>query len=422
MIKRYILNKIQEALSDTPVVLLSGARQTGKSTLAKWLAEGSHPARYVTLDDATVFASIKQDPAGFIQGLDGAVVIDEVQRVPELFSAIKLSVDRKRDPGRFLLTGSANVLLLPRLSDSLAGRMEILTLWPFSQGEWEGGGDAFVDNVFHDQVPFVKGSENRSDLMQRLLKGGYPEMLNRVKPARRRAWFSAYTTTILQRDVKDLAQIDGLTVFPRLLSLLAARTGTILNIAELSRSVGLPQTTLKRYLALLEMTFLTVLLPPWSGNFSKRLVKTPKLYLNDTGLAAHLLGVYSEEMLGDGRLLGPLLENFVLLELLKQASWSETQPRLFYFRTQAGQEIDVVMEDPAGRIVGIEIKAAATLTRRDFAALKDFSESMGDAFHRGIILYTGSESVSFGKNLHALPVSTLWNKMQDLSLLAPPNP
>jgi len=408
MIKRYILNKIQEALSDTPVVLLSGARQTGKSTLAKWLAEGSHPARYVTLDDAAVFASIKQDPVGFIQGLDGAVVIDEVQRVPELFSAIKLSVDRERDPGRFLLTGSANVLLLPRLSDSLAGRMEILTLWPFSQGEWEGGGDAFVDSVFHDQVPFVKSSENRSNLMQRLLTGGYPEMLSRVKAARRRAWFSAYTTTILQRDVKDLAQIDGLTAFPRLLSLLAARTGTILNIAELSRSVGLPQTTLKRYLALLETTFLTVLLPPWSGNFSKRLVKTPKLYLNDTGLAAHLLGVYSEEMLGDGRLLGPLLENFVLLELLKQASWSETQPRLFYFRTQAGQEIDVVMEDPAGRIVGIEIKAAATLTKRDFATLKDFSESMGDAFHCGIILYMGSEPVSFGKNLHALPVSTLW--------------
>ena len=408
MIKRHILNKILEALSDTPVVLLSGARQTGKSTLAKWLAEGSHPARYVTLDDVTVFASVKQDPAGFIQGLDGAVVIDEVQRVPELFSAIKLIVDQERNPGRFLLTGSANVLLLPRLSDSLAGRMEILTLWPFSQGEKERGGDAFVDAVFHDQVPFVKGSENRSDLMQRLLTGGYPEMLLRVKPARRRAWFSAYITTVLQRDVKDLAQINGLTAFPRLFSLLAARTATILNVAELSRSAGLPQTTLKRYLALLETTFLTILLPPWSGNFSKRLVKTPKLYLNDTGLAAHLLGVYSEEMLGDGRFLGPLLENFVLLELLKQASWSETQPRLFYFRTQAGQEIDVVMEDPAGRIVGIEIKAAATLTGRDFAALKDFSESMGDAFYLGIILYTGSEPVSFGKNLHALPVSTLW--------------
>ena len=232
MIKRYILNKIQEALSDTPVVLLSGARQTGKSTLAKWLAEGPHPARYVTLDDAAVFASIKQDPAGFIQGLDGAMVIDEVQRVPELFSAIKLSVDRKRDPGRFLLTGSANVLLLPRLSDSLAGRMEILTLWPFSQGEWEGGGDAFVDCVFQNQVLFAKSSENRSDLMRRLLTGGYPEMLNRTKPARRRAWFSAYITTILQRDVKDLAQIDGLTAFPRLFSLLAARTATILNIAE----------------------------------------------------------------------------------------------------------------------------------------------------------------------------------------------
>ena len=408
MIRRHILNKILEALSDTPVVLLSGARQTGKSTLAKWLAEGFHPARYVTLDDVTVFASVKQDPAGFIQGLDGAVVIDEVQRVPDLFSAIKLTVDRERNPGRFLLTGSANVLLLPRLSDSLSGRMEILTLWPFSQGEKEGGGDAFVDAVFHDQVPFVKGSENRSDLIQRLLTGGYPEMLLRVKPARRRAWFSAYITTILQRDVKDLVQINGLTAFPRLFALLAARTGTILNVAELSRSVGLPQTTLKRYMALLETTFLTVLLPPWSGNFSKCLVKTPKLYLNDTGLAAHLLGVYSEVMLGDGRFLGPLLENFVLLELLKQASWSETQPRLFYFRTQAGQEIDVVMEDPAGRIVGIEIKAAATLTRRDFAALKDFSESMGDAFHRGIILYTGSEPVSFGKNLHALPVSTLW--------------
>ena len=307
-----------------------------------------------------------------------------------------------------MLTGSANVLLLPRLSDSLSGRIEILTLWPFSQGEKEEGDDAFVDAVFHDQVPFVKGSENRSDLIQRLLTGGYPEMLLRIKPARRRAWFSAYITTILQRDVKYLAQINGLTAFPRLFSLLAARTATILNIAELSRSIGLPQTTLRRYLALLKTTFLTVLLPPWSGNFSKRLVKTPKLYLNDTGLAAHLLGVYSEEMLGDGRFLGPLLENFVLLELLKQASWSETQPRLFYFRTQAGQEIDVVMEDPAGRVVGIEIKAAATLTGRDFAALKDFSESMGDAFHLGIILYTGSEPVSFGKNLHALPVSTLW--------------
>lgn len=409
MIKRLILNKILDSLSDTPVVLLGGARQTGKSTLVKWLAGGARPARYVTLDDAAVFAAVKQDPAGFVAGLDGAVVIDEVQRVPELFAAIKLAVDRERNPGRFLLTGSANVLLLPRLSDSLAGRMEILTLWPFSQGEKEGSGGVFVDNAFQDRIPFVQGSGNRSDLIQRLLTGGYPEMLLRVKPARRRAWFSAYITTILQRDVKDLAQINGLTAFPRLLSLLAARAATILNMAELSRSSGLPQTTLKRYLALLETAFLTVLLPPWSGNFSKRLVKTPKLYLNDTGLAAHLLGVRSEEMLGDGRLLGPLLENFVLLELLKQASWSETQPRLFYFRTQAGQEIDVVMEDPAGRIVGIEIKAAATLAGRDFAALKDFSQSIGGAFHRGVILYTGSETVSFGNNLQALPVSALWN-------------
>ena len=409
MIYRNITPLIEEALSDSPVVLLAGARQTGKSTLARKIASEIHPSQYLTLDDAGVLSAARHDPAGLIAGLEGNVIIDEVQRAPELFLAIKAEVDRNRKPGRFLLTGSANVLLLPRLSESLAGRMEILTLWPLSQGEIEGVREGFVDGVFAERLPSPKrGLEGRSDVMRRLLRGGYPEVISRASAARRKTWFQSYITTILQRDVRDLANIEGLTILPRVLSLIAARTTSLLNFAELSRSIAIPQTTLKRYMSLLETTFLVQMLAPWSGNLGKRLVKAPKIMLNDTGLLSNLVGLSEEGLDYQEGIIGAVLENFVAMEIGKQAAWSKTQPQSFHFRTQTGHEVDFTLESAAGKVVGIETKASATVSARDFKGLHVMAESLGNRFHRGIVLYTGIESIPFGKNMHAVPVSALW--------------
>ena len=411
MIRRHITPAILAALADTPIVLLIGARQTGKSTLVQDLTSSVHAARYFTFDDAGVLAAAHVDPTGFVAGLDRPVVLDEVQRVPELFMALKASVDRERQAGRFLLTGSANVLLLPRLAELLVGRMEVLALWPLSQSEIEGVDKNFVDRVFADS-PFSGpiSSEPWPQLLDRILRGGYPEVLSRANPARRKAWFNSYVTTLLQRDVRDLAHIEGLTALPRLFSLLATRAATLLNISELSRSSTIPLSTLKRYLALFETTFLIQLLPAWSGNLGKRLVKAPKLMLSDTGLLAHLLGADRRRLEEDRTLAGPLLENFVAMELFKHASWSDVQPQLFHFRTQTGLQVDVVLENAAGRIVGLEVKASATVSAKDFKGLRVLAEAVGKRFVRGVVLYTGTEVIPFGPQLRAVPLSVLWTE------------
>lgn len=413
MYRRNILPLLREALRDTPIVLLNGARQVGKSTLVRSGVFGGDEARYLTLDDAGVLAAAEGDPVGFVSGLGGRIILDEVQRAPGLFLAIKTEVDRDRRPGRFLMTGSANVLSLPKLSESLAGRMEILTLRPLSQGEIEDVEEGFVDALFKGEFPPPgEEAEGTSALHERMLAGGYPEALGRSTERRRRAWFDSYVTTILQRDVRDLANIEGLTELPRLLSLLATRTASLLNYAELSRSAAMPQSTLKRYFSLLETTFLIQLLPAWSANLGKRLVKAPKLMFGDTGLASSLQGLNAERLSTNLQLAGPLLENFVAVDLYKQASWSRTQPSLFHFRTQKGEEVDVVLEDNAGRIAGIEVKSAATVSARDFRGLRTLAEATGDRFRCGVVLYTGKTVIPFAENLYALPVSSLWKMAQ----------
>ena len=405
---RNLAPRLREALADRPVVLLNGARQVGKSTLVQGLTEGDQ-AQYLTLDDATVLAAASGDPAGFVAGLQGPVILDEVQRAPELFLALKASVDRDRRPGRFLLTGSANVYVLPRVSESLAGRMEILTLWPLSQGEIEGVVEGFVDALFAKTFPVPRGGAlDRGELFERMLRGGFPEMVDKPSESRRRAWFNSYTTSILQRDVRDLTQIEDLAALPRLLSLLAARATTLLNYSELSRSSGIPASTLKRYFALLEATFLALTLPAWSTNLSKRLVKSPKLLLNDTGLLASSLGLSPERLEEDSRLAGPLLENFVFQEIRKQVSWSRVQPALFHYRTQAGQEVDLLLEDPSGRIAGVEVKMGSTVQEKDVRALRDLADALGPRFVRGVLLYTGERAVPFSEKILALPVHALW--------------
>ena len=410
MYLRNLAKNIIEALGDTPVVLLNGARQTGKSTLVQWICKNQHPAQYITLDDVSVLSAAKTDPAGFLAGFSGPLAIDEIQRVPELFLALKAHVDRDRTPGRFLLTGSANVLVLPKLADTLTGRMEILSLWPFSQGEIQSVKETFVDAAFSSEWPSPKRpTEERESFFQSLLTGGFPEIIQRTSAARRKAWFNAYITTILQRDIRDLSRIEGLASIPRLLSLLAVRSGHLLNFSEISRTSGLPQATLKRYMALLEATFLIKFLPPWSANLSKRLVKSPKLFVLDTGLLGYLIGMDPSRLNTEPELAGPLLENFVVMELTKQISWSRTRPQMFHFRTQTGgKEVDIVLEDAAGRIVGIEVKAAHTVKAGDLAGLKLLAQETQDRFVRGIVLYTGTQPVPFGNHLTAVPVSTLW--------------
>ncbi len=412
MIRRHLTEQLLQALADTPAVLINGARQTGKSTLAQLPELETQGRQYLTFDDPGVLTAAKQDPNGFIAGLSTPVTLDEVQHVPELFPVIKIAIDRKREPGRFLLTGSANVLLLPKLSESLAGRMELLTLWPFSQGEINGVKEGFVDALFSKQPAWASGktkSLQRDELLEKVLAGGYPLAIARNAGARRKAWFQSYLTTILQRDIRDLTNVADVTAVPRLLSVVASRAGGLLNFADLSRTLSLPQTTLKRYFALLEATFLVQLLRPWSSNLGQRVIQTPKVYLDDTGLLAHLLGLTVERLKMDGTLAGGVLENFVLMELRKQSAWSETRPEFHFWRTASGREVDIVLEDSAGRLVGVEVKAGATLGGSDVKGLQAMASAAGKRWVRGVVLYTGSEVIPFATNLHGLPISQLWS-------------
>ena len=354
-------------------------------------------ARYLTFDDPTVRSAARTDPGAFLADLDGLAVLDEIQQVPQFFPLLRRDIDRDRRAGRFLLTGSAQVLVTPRLGEALVGRMEVLRLWPLSQGEIEGVREGFADAVFEARLPTEREGRRatRHGLLDRALGGGFPEALGR-RGDRRAAWFRSYLDLLLQRDVRDLAEIDRLTELPRLLELLAARAGALLNFAELSRSADIPQTSLKRYFALLEGIFLILRVPAWARNPSKRLVKSPKLYLSDSGLLGHLRGLSRQALRDRPRMAGPLLENLVALELTKQIGWSKAARRLLHFRTSAGREVDFVIEDERGRVVGIEVKASSAVTGDDFRGLDTLEEVAGSAFHRGLVLYTGAERVAFG--------------------------
>ena len=411
MFHRHLTENLLLALEDTPAVLVNGARQCGKSTLVQLVEATGGRRQYLTFDDPGILAAARRDPQGFVAGLSSAVTLDEIQHVPELFPVIKASIDRHRQPGRYLLTGSANVLLLPKLSESLAGRMELLTLSPLSQGEMRGVREGLVEALFADEPNWTSGTPEvvpRDTLWKAILTGGYPPVVARDALTRRAAWFRSYLSTILQRDVRDISNIADVSAVPRLLSILATRVGGLLNFADVSRSMAIPQTTLKRYFSILEATFLIQVLQPWSGNLGQRLIQTPKVYLNDTGLLAHLLGLSPDRLSLDGTPLGGVFENFVLMELRKQSAWSETQPGFFHWRTAGGREVDIILEDRGGRVVGIEVKAGATLGGSDVRGLQALKEAIGNRWLRGVILYTGTDVVPFAADIHGLPISHLW--------------
>lgn len=404
---RFAVSALADALADTPVVLIHGPRQCGKTTLALGIAE-SRGYAYFSFDDAVALGAAIADPVGFVADLPDHAILDEVQRVPALFTAIKAAVDRGRRPGRFLLTGSVNVLLVPKLSDSPAGRMDILRLHPLAQCELAGSPPGFLDALFEGRFKAHNYGRLGRELAARIAAGGYPAALARATPRRRAAWYRDYIETLVQRDVRDLARIASLDALPRLLALAAGQTARLLNVSELAAPFQLSRPTIKDYVTLLERVFLLEQLAPWHSNRLSRLIKTPKLHLGDTGAACALLGLDAESLWQDRGTLGQLLETFVFQELRRQASWRDDDIRFHHFRDKDGAEVDLVLERGGRELAGVEVKAAATVTASDFRGLRKLRDAAGKRFAAGVVLYDGEASVGFGEGLFAVPIRALW--------------
>ena len=381
---RFMRPRLEEALTDTPVVLVHGPRQCGKTTLARQVGDAKGYA-YVSFDDDVLRASAQADPVGFVADLPDKVVLDEVQRVPALFTSIKRVVDRDRRPGRFILTGSANVLLVPRLADSLAGRLEILRLHPLAQAELAHRRPGFLDALFGAGFKSRARPRLARELADRVAAGGYPAALARPAARRRAAWYRDYIDTLVQRDVRDLARISALDALPRLLTLAAGQTAHLLNVADLAAPFQLSRPTIRDYVTLLAQVFLLEELPPWHSNRLSRLIKTPKLHLGDTGLACALLGVGEAALAADRTLLGQLLETFVFQELRRQASWGDLPIAFHHFRDKDGAEVDIVLERGGQEVAGIEVKAAATVTAADFRGMHKLKQAAGKRFKAGVV-------------------------------------
>jgi predicted AAA+ superfamily ATPase len=406
-IPRLLAPRVREALGDTPVALIHGPRQSGKTTLARLVGE-RRGHRYISFDDDAVCMAAQRDPAGFVAELPERVILDEVQRVPAVFTALKIAVDRRRVPGRFILTGSANVLLIPALADSLAGRMGILRLHPLAQCELAGRPSRFLDALFAGSFRTRVTERLGAVLADRVVAGGYPAALARRTPARRGAWYRDYVETQIQRDVRDLSRIRSLDALPRLLAMAASHTAHLLNVSELAGPFQLTRQTIHDHVTLLERLFLLERLPPWHSNRLSRLVKTPKLHMGDTGVACALLGIDAATLHRERDMLGAMLETFVLQELKRQASWRDEPLSFFHFRDRDNFEVDIVIERGAGTVAGVEVKTAATVMERDFRGLRKLRDAAGHRFAHGVVLYDGDACIHFGAGFHAVPLRALW--------------
>lgn len=413
MYARHIQAPVIEALRDTSVIVINGARQTGKSTFCQQLIKDQlFHAQYVTFDDPTALAAAHVDPGAFIEGLPLQVVLDEVQRVPGLFLTIKRFVDRDRKGRRFILTGSTDVMTLPKMSESLAGRSEVHHLWPLSQGEIRRCQSNFLKTLTTEPSLFTTLPVSWDSMVKMMCVGGYPETLGRSSEARREKWFQSYINAILQKDIRELANIEGLVEIPHVLELIAGRVGGLVNLSDISRISGIPHSTLQRYYALLQHVFLVVHLPAWTPNFEGRVIKAPKVFLNDTGLLCHLRGESFESLRKDRNGAGSILENFVVMEIIKQLSWSELSLKPYHFRTHKGQKVDIVLESRKKQLYGIEIKTSSSVESKDFKGLRHLRDMQPKKFVKGIVLYAGDQMVQFQDNLYAVPVSALWTESE----------
>ncbi len=407
-VPRHAKSRVLEALGDTRIVVIQGARQVGKTTLLREIVD-EIGGRLETFDDDITRASAEADPVGFLsRDPEELLAIDEVQRVPGLILALKLVVDRDPRPGRFLLTGSADLVRLPAAQDSLAGRAENVDLYGFSQGELVGRVERFIDRAFAgDRFVDHASTLSRHDYLERVTAGGYPEALRRTAGRRRDQWLDNYVSRIVQRDAPDVSNLQRLADLPLILRTLAARNSGELNMADVARDTGIPVRTLGPYLELLEMLYLIQRLPAWSTNLTKRVVSRPKVSLIDSGLAARLVHVSAAGAAGD--VAGALLEGFVAGELRRQLTWSEQPVRISHYRDQLAGEVDLLLETPDGRIVGIEVKAAASVGRSDAKGMANLRDRLGDRFVGGFLLHTGQRSGPFGDRITAAPIDVLWS-------------
>ena len=406
MYPRFAESLVRTALRDTRVVAISGPRQSGKTTLARLFAKQGRV--YLTLDSQPTLAAAKSDPVAFIRGLDRAV-IDEVQRAPDLLLAIKQSVDEDPRPGRFLLTGSANLLTIRTVNDSLAGRVEVVPLYPVGRSErLRAKAPQFIAKIFRGQLPQPAEFLTGDKLLQTIVTGGYPDAIKRRSERRRHDWYRAYIKSIVERDIPDIADIEAPDQIPRLLEISARFAAQLTNMSEIGRTLGLDHKTVDRYLQVLEQIYLVQRLQPWSRNELSRLVKTPKLQFIDSGLLTAMRGYSVARLRSDRNLLGPVLESFVFSELLKATAWGKERVSIFHYRDKDQFEVDFVLENAAGQVVGVEVKAAASVTRKDFKGLERVAAAAGTASVQGILLYDGEQTLSFGEKLKAVPLSTLW--------------
>ena len=405
MYERFVESLAKEALSDTPVVLIVGPRRVGKTTLARKMGEASRT--YLTLDDRTALDAAQSDPTGFIRGLDRAI-IDEIQRAPELLLAIKKTVDEDYRPGRFLLTGSANVMNLPRIADSLAGRIETLRMLPLARAEIEDTAPTFLERLFAGELQGWHNAAVGDELVRIALVGGFPEAVARESERRRQAWARSWLTSVLTRDLKDIAEIERLTELPKFVRILAEHSGQLVNYSQIGSGIGVSHKTGQRYVGLLEQIFLVATLQPWYTNALKRIVRTPKLHFLDSGLLATARGLTFDRIKAKRGEFGALLESFVFSETLKLIAASDLQLTPYHFRDQQMREVDIVLERDDGMIAGIEVKASATVRSRDFGGLRTLAEACGERFAYGVVLYDGTEFVPFAGRMAAAPLSCLW--------------
>lgn len=433
---RYAGFPLKEALADSPAVLIHGPRQCGKTTLARMASSPKYMQRddgeamqrddgeamrwdddtamewdsagYVTFDDDVARNAAESDPIGFVNDLPGRVILDEVQRAPSIFTALKMAIDRDRIPGRFLLTGSSNVLLVPQVSDSLAGRMEIIRLHPLAQCELSGRFPTFLDRLFSGGFDAAQSSRPIDRLVDRVVAGGFPAALARSTEARRRNWYLNYVETQLQRDVRDIAHVSDHEAMTRLLGIAATQTARLYNLLDMSSVFSLSRPTVGKYVEILERIFMLERIPAWRNNRLKRLVKAPKLHVCDTGIGCAVIGADSESLKKDRDLFGQYLESFVLQELKRQSGWHGEPLTFYHYRDKDKVEVDFVIEKGALAVAGVEVKASSTVRASDFHGLRKLKDAAGDRFAGGVVLYDGETSWRFGEGLTAVPISTLW--------------
>ncbi len=406
MYARHAESQVRRALRDTRVVAISGPRQAGKTTLSRRFTRQG--LKFFTLDNLPTLQAAQSDPVAFIQGMDRAV-IDEVQRAPDLMLAIKHSVDEDPRPGRFLLTGSANLLTIKTVRDSLAGRIEVVPLYPLGRSErLRLKRPGFLEKIFQGRTPQPHESLTGEELMNLVVTGGYPGAIKRRSERRRQDWYRAYIHAIVERDLPEVADLVKPGQMPRVLEIAASFSGQLTNLSEIGRSAQLDHKTVDHYLRVLEQLYLLQRLKPWFRNDLSRLVKTPKLHFMDAGLLAGLRGHSIARMRADRHLFGSLLETFVFSELLKMSSWSDERVAMFHYRDRDDFEVDFVLENTAGKVVGIEVKAAASITRRDFGGLERLASAAKTSFVQGILLYNGEQTLPFGEKLKAIPIAALW--------------